>query len=336
MLIARVVALRLASGVLMLLLISLLVFVVLRQLPIDPVGMSLPPGATEADRAALTHEFGLDRPVPEQYLIWVRGLLRGELGLSVNLRRQVGPLVAEVLPATVELVACALVLGIAAGLVGGLVLFTVRRSRWELAGDVLTSVLVSVPEFVWAIAGILLFGVWLRVLPFIGRIDPEAAVPARTGFMLLDTLLAGRPGAFVDALAHLALPAAALGLTLAPLIARVLRSSLLGVFVEDFVVLARLRGLTEWQILNRHALRNAALPTLSLVGVQAGFMFGGTLLIEVIFGWPGLGNLMVSAVRSGDIPVIQAATLVYCVGVLLITLAVDVTTVALNPRLRTS
>ena len=333
--VARVVALRLASGVLMLVLISLLVFVVLRQLPIDPVGMSLPPGATEADRAALTHEFGLDRPVPEQYALWLRDLLHGQFGVSVNLRRQVGPLVAEVLPATVELVASALVLGIVTGLAGGLLLFAVRRTRWELAGDVLTSILVSVPEFVWAIAGVLLFGVWLRVLPFIGRIDPDETVPVRTGFMLVDTVLAGRPGALTDALAHLVLPATALGLTLAPLTARVLRSSLLGVIVEDFIALARLRGLTEWQILHRHALRNAALPTLSLVGVQAGFMFGGTLLIEVIFGWPGLGNLMVTAVRSGDIPVIQAATLVYCIGVLLITLAVDVATVALNPRLRT-
>ncbi len=335
MLIARVVALRLGSGVLMLVLISLLVFIVLRQLPIDPVGMSLPPGATEADRLALRHEFGLDRPVPEQYAIWVGGLLHGDLGQSVNLRRQVGPLVASVLPATVELVLCALALGILGGVLAGLVLFAVRRTGWELAGDVLTSILVSVPEFVWAIGGVLLFGVWLRVLPFIGRTDPDETVPVRTGFMLLDTLLAGRPGAFADAVAHLVLPAAALGLTLAPLIARVLRSSLLGTIVEDFVQSARLRGLTEWQVLHRHALRNAALPTLSLVGVQAGFMFGGTLLIEVIFGWPGLGNLMVTAVRSGDIPVIQAATLVYCVGVLLITLAVDVVTVGLNPRLRT-
>ena len=335
MILARTVAVRLGSGVMMLLLISMLVFAVLRELPIDPVGMSLPPSATAADRAALAHQFGLDRPVPEQYAMWASGLARGELGQSVNLRREVGPLVMSVLPATVELVAAALLIGIAAGVAGGMGLFAVRRTRWEVAGDVLTSILVSIPEFVWAIAGVLLLGVWLRALPFIGRIDPDQAVPVRTGFMTVDTLLAGRPGAFVDALAHLALPATALGITLAPLIARVLRSSLLGVIVEDFIHLARLRGLSERQVVTRHALRNAALPTLSLVGVQAGFMFGGTLLIEVIFGWPGLGNLMVTAVRSGDIPIIQAATLVYCIGVLLITLAVDLTAVALNPRLRT-
>ncbi len=331
--ILRIVLPRLLSGVLMVVLVSVLVFVVLRQLPIDPVGMSLPPGATEADRLALTREFGLDRPVAEQYLRWAGGLLRGQFGESVNLRRQVGPLVGAVLPATLELVVAAMALGTVAGIGGGLVLFAIRGTVWEGVGNVLTSVLVSVPEFVWAIAGILLFGVWLHALPFIGRIDPDQACPARTGLMLVDTLLAGRPGAFLDALAHLALPATALGITLAPLVTRVLRSSLLGVIVEDFIHLARLRGLTERQVLARHALRNAALPTLSLIGVQAGFMFGGTLLVEVIFGWPGLGNLMVTAVRSGDIPVIQAAALVYCLGVLIINLAVDIAYLSLNPRL---
>lgn len=330
----RIVLPRLLSGLLMVVLVSVLVFVVLRQLPIDPVGMSLPPGATEADRLALTREFGLDRPVAEQYLRWATGLLRGELGVSVNLRRQVGPLIGAVLPATLELVIAAMVLGTGFGIAGGLLLFAARRTVWEGAGDVLSSVLVSVPEFVWAIAGILLFGVWLHILPFIGRIDPDHAIPVRTGLMLVDTLLAGQPAAFADAIAHLALPALALGITLAPLVTRVLRSSLLGVIVEDFIQMARLRGLTERQVLTRHALRNAALPTLSLVGVQAGFMFGGTLLVEVIFGWPGLGNLMVTAVRSGDIPVIQAAALVYCLGVLVINLAVDLAYLALNPRLR--
>ncbi len=330
----RIIGIRLTSAVLMVALISLLVFVVLRQLPIDPIGMSLPPGATEADRAALIKEFGFDRPVIEQYRIWATGLLRGDLGQSVNLRRPVGPLVALVLPATVELVLVALIMGAVGGVAGGLMLFAVRRTRLEIAGDVFTSILASVPEFVWAIGGILLFGVWLHALPFIGRIDPDTAVTTRTGFMLIDTLAAGSPSAFLDAFAHLVLPASALGLTLAPLVTRVLRSSLLGVIVEDYIHLARLRGLTERRVLTTHALPNAALPTLSLVGVQAGFMFGGTLLVEVIFGWPGLGNLMVTAVRSGDMPVIQAATLVYCLGVLVITLMVDLATVAMNPRLR--
>lgn len=334
MLTLRIIAMRMLSGALMVVLVSMMVFAVLHVLPIDPVGMSLPPGATEADRLALQREFGLDRPAAEQYRNWAGKVLQGDFGRSVNLRRDVGPLVASVLPATLELVSVALLGGIALGVAGGLLLFAVRRTWWEAVGDVATSVLVSVPDFVWAIAGILLFGVWLQALPFIGRIDPDNVVPERTGFMLLDTLVAGRPAAFRDALAHLVLPATALGITLAPLVTRVLRSSLLGVIVEDFIHLARLRGLTERQVLTRHALRNAALPTLSLVGVQAGFMFGGTLLVEAIFGWPGLGNLMVLSVRTGDIPVIQAATLVYCLGVLLITLLVDIATLALNPRLR--
>ena len=209
----RVVLPRLLSGLLMVVLVSILVFVVLRQLPIDPVGMSLPPGATEADRLALTREFGLDRPVPEQYLRWASGLLHGEFGVSVNLRRQVGPLVGAVLPATLELVAVALVLGTMFGVGSGLVLFAVRNTMWEGAGDVVTSVLVSVPEFVWAIAGILLFGVWLHALPFIGRIDPDYAIPCRrTPGSCWWTRCwpdVSRRRSWMP-LAHLALPAAAL------------------------------------------------------------------------------------------------------------------------------
>ena len=325
---------RLLSGLLMVVLVSMLVFVMLRQLPIDPVGMSLPPGATEADRLALQRDFGLDRPLPEQYFRWAVGMLHGDLGTSINLRRQVGPLIASVLPPTLELVAVAMLAGVLLGVGGGLLLFAMRATWLETVGDILSSVLMSVPEFVWAIVGILLFGVWLHTLPFIGRIDPDYVVPTITGLITVDTLLAGNTRAFVDALAHLALPAAALGIALAPLVTRILRSSLLGIIVEDFVHLARLRGLTERQVLLRHALPNAALPTLSLVGVQAGFMFGGTLLVEVIFGWPGLGNLMVVAVRSGDLPVIQGAALVYCLGVLLINLIVDMLYLALNPKLR--
>lgn len=325
---------RLASGIMMLALVAILVFAVLRILPIDPVGMSLPPGATEADRAALRAQFGLDRPVVEQFGRWFGGLLSGDFGTSINLRRDAGGLVLSVLPATLELVAAALAFGIAVGVASGLALFAVRGTWAETAGDILSSILVSIPEFVWALLAILVVGVWLGALPFIGRIDPGYAVPAWTGFLLVDTLAAGRPDAFVNALAHLVLPATALGLALAPLITRILRSSLLGVIVEEYVQLARLRGLTEREVLLRHALPNATLPTLSLIGVQAGFMFGGTLLIEVIFGWPGLGSLLVQAVRTGDIPIIQAAALSYCAAVLVINLAVDLATLALDPRLR--
>jgi ABC-type dipeptide/oligopeptide/nickel transport system permease component len=151
---------------------------------------------------------------------------------------------------------------------------------------------------------------------------------------LLDSILVGRPEVFWDAVKHMILPSLALGIAFSPTIMRVLRSSLLDVYQEDYIHLARLRGLSERRILLRHGLKNAILPTLSLMGVQFGFLFGGTLLIEVIYSYPGLGNLMVDAVRNADLPIIQAVGLAYCGVVLIINTAVDAAYIVLNPKLR--
>lgn len=334
--ILRLVVPRLLSVALMMFLVSVLVFAALRLLPIDPIGAALPPGATEAERQLIMKEFGLDRPIVEQYVMWASNLTQGRLGMSINLRTDVGAPLAAAIPATLELVMAALAVGITLGVGGGLALFAVRGTAMEPLGNVVTSILASIPDFVWAIFGILSMGVWWRALPFIGRIDSGLVVHEVTGFMLIDTLVAGQWDSFANALLHLVLPATALGLAFAPMVTRILRSSLLTVILEDFIHFARLRGVSEREVLLKHALRNAALPTLSLIGVQAGFMFGGTLLVEAIFGWPGLGSLMVTAARGGDMPMIQGAALVYCLGVLLINLIVDMASLTLNPRLRKS
>jgi peptide/nickel transport system permease protein len=159
--------------------------------------------------------------------------------------------------------------------------------------------------------------------------------PDITGLLLVDALLAGRLDVFWDALKHMILPAVALGLAFSPAIMRVLRSSLIDVYQEDFIQQLRLRGLGERRILIGHALKNAILPTLTLMGVQFGFLFSGTLLVEVIYSYPGMGNLMVDAVRNADLPVIQAVGLTYCVVILLITTIVDSLYLVLNPKLRT-
>jgi peptide/nickel transport system permease protein len=151
--------------------------------------------------------------------------------------------------------------------------------------------------------------------------------------LLLDTLLIGRLDMFADVLKHMTLPALALGVSAAPPIMRVLRSSLIDVYQEDYIRMARLRGLGEGRILVHHALKNAFLPTLTLMGVQFGFLFGGTLLVEIIFSYPGLGNLTVDAVRNADLPIIQLVGLTYCVLVLAINMLVDGLYVFLNPRL---
>lgn len=318
-----------------LLCVSVLVFVILRLLPSDPVAMSLPPGASAADYDKLKQAFGLDRSLPEQYGIWLSHLLRGDLGGSIFFRRPVAELVGRALPATLELVTAGLLIGILTGLSGGLAMFALRGRLGEQLLDAATTVMMAIPEFLWAILLILFLGVSLQFLPFIGRLSPELQLPpTATGFLLVDCLIAGRFDAFRSALVHLVLPATALAIGLAPLVMRVLRSSLLETIQDDYVTQARLRGVAEARIVVRHALPNAALPTISLIGVQGGFMFGGTVLIELIFAYPGLGNLMIDAVRNHDLPLIQGVALIYCVLVLAINALVDVAYLAVNPKLR--
>jgi peptide/nickel transport system permease protein len=325
---------RLMVAIPMMLVVSVMIFVVLRLLPTDPLAMSLPPNATHEEAEAMRRALGLDRPIMEQYVIWLGHLVQGDLGRSIAFRQSVFGLIAATLPATIELVFCGLVAGIAVGIAGGLLMFHVRNTRKEPVADLVSTILMSIPEFLWAIFLILGFGVALDLLPFIGRISAEYTVPRVTGFLLLDTLLSGQIGGFVNVLTHMVLPTLALALALSPLVMRVLRSSLLETILDDYVTMARLRGLSERRILLRHALKNAALPTVSLIGVQAGFLFGGTLLVEVIYSYPGLGNMMVEAVRNQDLPIIQGVALTYCLVVLMLNAFVDIAYLVLNPRLR--
>jgi ABC-type dipeptide/oligopeptide/nickel transport system permease component len=325
---------RALISVVILFFVAALLFCILRLLPVDPAAMSLPPMATIAEIEAKRHEMGLDLPLPEQFMIWLGEVLHGDFGTSIHFRRSVLSLVGSTLPATIELALAAMVIATALGLGGGLLLFATRDTPAEPAVDFGSIVLLSIPEFLWGLFFILLFGVALGVLPFTGRLSPEFQRPMVTGFLLLDSLLVGRPDMFLDALKHMILPAFALGIAFSPAIMRVLRSSLLDVYHEDYIQQARLRGVSEGRVLVRHGLKNAVLPTLSLMGVQFGILFGGTLLVEVIYSYPGLGNLMVDAVRNADLPIIQAVGLTYCVVVLIINTVVDVLYMVLNPKLR--
>jgi peptide/nickel transport system permease protein len=296
--------------------------------------MSLPPNATIAEIEAKRREMGLDRPLPEQYAIWLRSALHGDFGQSIQFRRNAGSLVASALPATVQLALAAMVIAGVLGFSGGLVLFGLRGTLFEPVVDLASIVLLSIPEFLWALILLFVFGVVLRMLPFTGEVAPGLPLPRITGFLLIDSLLVGRVDVFGSACLHLILPAVALGLAFSPAIMRVLRSSLFDVYHEDYIAQARLRGLTERQILISHAFKNAVLPTLTLAGVQFGILFSGTLLVEVIYSYPGMGNLMVDAVRNADLPLIQAIGLTYCIVVLLINTTVDSLYVVLNPKLR--
>ncbi len=325
---------RFAGAIPTILLLSMVVFFVLRALPADPLAMLLPPNATQADADVVRHALGLDRSIAYQYLVWLRDALTGNLGSSISFREPVTRLIANALPATLELSFVGLALALIISIPGGLLLYGTRGTIIENVLDVLVVCMLSIPAFLWAIFLLLGFGVMLGWLPFAGRVDSGVVMPTGTGFLLIDYLVSFQWGPWKNALAHLVLPAMALALGFSPLVIRVLRSSLLESSEEHYVTVARQRGLTERQIILSHMLRNSALPTITLIGAQFGFLFGGTLLVETIFSYPGIGNLMVQAVRNHDLPLIQGIALVFCVITLLINTIVDVLYVVLNPKLR--
>ena len=325
---------RFAGAIPTILLLSMVVFIVLRALPADPLALLLPPNATQADAEVVRKSLGLDRSIPVQYAIWLRDALHGNLGNSISFREPVLRLIANALPATLELSFVGLALALLISVPGGLLLYGTRGTFVETILDVLVVCMLSIPSFLWAIFLMLGFGVMLGLLPFSGRVDSGIVIPSGTGFLLIDYFVTFQWDYWRNAFAHLVLPASALALGFSPLVVRVLRSSLLDASEDHYVTVARQRGLSERQIILSHMLRNSALPTITLIGAQFGFLFGGTLLVETIFSYPGIGNLMVQAVRNHDLPLIQGIALVFCVTTLLINTIVDVLYVVLNPKLR--
>ena len=293
----EVVVRKLGTVFLTALLLSVVVFIVLRIIPSDPLAMMLPPSATQADIDFIRKELGLDGSIFQQYLVWLDNALQGDLGSSIYFRAPVLDLLKTALPPTLELVLLSLIMALVISIPGGVLLYKLERRRGEMLADFVLVFLLSIPSFLWGIILIIVLGVVYPVLPFMGRIDPSFSVGSITGFLLVDTLLQGQWRAWLDAFLHLVLPALALALSFSPIIVRVLRSSLLDTAAAQYVNVARLRGQPEWRVLVHHMLKNAALPTLTLIGVQFGFLFGGTLLIELIFSFPGIGNLMVLAVN---------------------------------------
>jgi ABC-type dipeptide/oligopeptide/nickel transport system permease component len=333
-LISTVLSRRLIAAIPTLLMLSLIVFVVLRLIPADPLAMMLPPNATPADAALLRHQLGLDKPIPSQFLIWLVNALQGNLGASISFQQPVATLIGSTLPATLELCLSALVISLIISVPGGVFAYAVTDRRGELPVSFAVVLMQSVPSFLWALLLIALLGVYVPVLPFSGRVGDGIPMPHLTGFLLIDFLVKGEFSDWLSAASHLVLPSFALAFGFAPLVIRVLRSSLLDQRNESYVGVARLRGVSESRILWRHMLKNAALPALTMIGVQFGFLFGGALLVEMIFSFPGVGNLMVQAVRNNDLVLIQGIAIVFCALMLAINAIVDTLYVIMNPRLR--
>ena len=314
--------------------VATIVFVLLRVVPGDPIAMMISPGATPADIAALRAHYGLDASLPVQFLVWIGGLLRGDFGTSISLHRNVLEILGERLPATLELAAASLVF--AAMLGGAIAVFATLMSESALAPmiDAVNGLFLAVPDFIWAFALVLLFGVLLPVLPLSGRIDPSIGERFVTPFYLLESLVTLRLAAALDLLRHMILPTLALGLPLAAVITRVLKELLREAMVQDYVLLARLKGMSNLRLVLQEALRNALAPTLALTGVQFTFLIGGTVIIERIFAYPGIGNMAVDAVINRDLPLIQGLALAFGALFIIVNLIVDLLVALSNPRLR--
>jgi ABC-type dipeptide/oligopeptide/nickel transport system permease component len=329
-----VVANRVAMALLTLAGVAVVVFILLRVVPGDPVAMMISPGAGPADIAALKAHYGLDAPVLVQFWIWIKGVVTGDFGTSITLHVDVTEVLAARLPATLELAILALIVAV---LFGGAVAVAgtlMRRTIGETIIDGLNSILLAVPDFIWALALVLLFAVAIPVLPLTGRIDPELAEGFTTRFYLAESVLTGRFAVAADIMSHMAMPTVALALPLAAVIVRLLKQSLKEAMLQDYVLLARIKGFRELRLVLQEALRNAIGPTLALTGVQFTFLIGGTVIVERIFSYPGIGNLAIDAVINRDFPLIQGLVLLFGLIFILINIGVDLSVAALNPRLR--
>ncbi len=315
--------------------VLVVVFVLLRLAPGDPVAMMIGPGATPDDIRTLRALYGLDRGLPAQFALYLAQLAHGEFGRSITLRQDVTALVRAHLPLTLEL--SALALGFAVALGGGAALAATfwRGGLFQRGLEAVTGVVTAIPDFLWGLAGILVLGVLWPVLPVFGLLDPELRFDATTGFVLIESLVRGRFDVFGSALHHLVWPALSLALPLAAMLARVLKASLEDALAADHVLVAQARGFAPWAVLWHEALRNALGPALSLTGVQATFLIGGTVLVEKLFGLPGLGNLAIGAVVNRDLPLIQGIVLTFAAIFIAVNLAVDLLAVRLDPKLRT-
>jgi len=315
--------------------VTLLAFALIHLIPGDPVeNISGERGMDPARRARLLHEFGLDRPLAVQYASYVGQVLHGDLGSSLTTHDSVAHEFATLFPATVELATFALLFAVLVGVPAG-VLAAVKRNTfadYAVMGVSLTG--YSMPIFWWALLLILFFSVQLGWTPVSGRIAVEYDIPAVTGFMLVDTLRAGDMAAFRSALSHLILPTIALGTIPLAVIARMTRSAMLEVLREDYVRAARARGLPRWRVIVVHALRNASIPVITVVGLQVGLLLSGAILTETIFSWPGVGNWLIHGVQSRDYPVVQGGILLIAALVISVNLVVDLLYGIANPRIR--
>ena len=315
--------------------ITLAAFFLIRLVPGDPIEVMVGERKLDAEaHARLVTQLGLDQPIVVQYGRYLKQTLSGDLGTSIVSREPVAREFAAVFPATIELALAALLLALVVGVTLG-ALAALNRGRLVDQGVMgLATLGHSMPIFWWGLVLIMVFSVDLGLTPVSGRIAIEYDIEARTGFMLIDSVLSGEAGAFTSALRHLLLPALVLGTVPMAVIARMTRSALLEVLREDHMRAARARGLSPWRVVVVHGLRNALIPVITVVGLQTGALLGGAVLTETIFSWPGIGKWLIDSIGRRDYPVVQAGILISALTFIAANLIVDLLYGVADPRIR--
>jgi peptide/nickel transport system permease protein len=304
---------RVAATVAVLWGVSVAVFALIHLVPGDPVRLALGTRYDAATYAALRHRAGLDRPLLAQYVHWLGGALHGDLGVSFRSEDPVSTVIGERLPATASLAVAAIVVALGIAVPLGLLSALRPQSVFDRAGTVLSQVGISVPDFWLGILAILVLAGSLGWFPAGGYV-PLTEDPAR----------------WFD---HLVLPALTVGVVSGAVLTRFVRAAALEVLNEDHVRTARAKGLPEWTILRRHVLRNAAVPVLTVIGIQLAYLLSGVVVVEIVFSWNGLGQLALQAVQSRDYPVLQGAVLLFALVFLVVNLVVDLLYAVLDPRI---
>ena len=314
---------------------TLLAFFLIRLVPGDPIEtLAGERGIDPVRHAQLLHAYGLDEPLWTQYGIYIAKVLHGDLGKSIITQAPVMQEFLALFPATVELALCAMLFALLLGIPAGVLAAVKRNSVYDhgLMGAALTG--YSMPIFWWGLLLILLFSVQLGWTPVSGRIAVAYFIEPSTGFLLIDSALSDEKGAFLSALGHLILPTMVLGTNPLAVVARMTRSAMLEVLGEDYVRTARAKGLPPWRVVGIHALRNAMVPVVTVIGLQVGVLFTGAILTETIFSWPGVGKWLIEAIARRDYPVLQGGMLLLGLIVMTVNVLVDLTYGLINPRIR--
>ncbi|MDH5452689.1 MAG: ABC transporter permease subunit [Paracoccaceae bacterium] len=315
--------------------VTLISFSFIRLLPGDPiVVMAGERGVSDERYAELVAQFGFDRPLIAQYFDYLAGVLQGNLGQSFVTKKPVWDEFFALFPATLELSLCAMIFAVALGLPAGVIAAVNRGKFFDRALMSTALVGYSMPIFWWALLLIIVVSGWMGLTPVSGRMSLLFYFDTPTGFMLIDSLLSGQKGAFGSALHHLILPTIVLGTIPLAVIARQTRSAMLEVLSEDYIRTARAKGLAPFRVNGVHALRNALIPVITVIGLSVGTLLAGAILTETIFSWPGIGKWMVDSIFRRDYPVVQGGLLLIAVMVMIVNLTVDVLYGYINPKIR--